>query len=145
MNSRDLAIYTDGGSRGNPGFAACAFVALEGEKTVYSESKFLGKTTNNIAEYNGVLIALEWLVNDFLLSNEVLTVTFFLDSELVVKQINGLYKVKDQNIKMLFSQITSLINKTNKKIIFKNIPREKNKKADMLVNKRLDLSLGYLS
>jgi len=139
MDSDHLIIHTDGGSRGNPGPAACAFVAFVNNEIVFKGSKHLGKATNNVAEYQGVVLGLEWLTPEV---GQTLTVpnsvTFVLDSELVVKQINGLYKVKDENLQKLFTEVKNLINKTGKKIIFKNVPREQNKDADLLVNQELD-------
>lgn len=138
MKNDGIIIHTDGGSRGNPGPAACAFVAeLEG-KEVFSKAKYLGKQTNNYAEYSGVILALNWLVSQLPGTYSLLPITFFLDSELVVKQINAIYKVKDENLKKLFFEVLDLIKKINKKIIFKNVPREKNKIADQLVNEELD-------
>lgn len=137
MEERGLIIHTDGGARGNPGPGACAFVIENGGKTIFKSSRFLGKTTNNVAEYQGVISALDWLSeNDGNLAEK--DATFFLDSELIVRQLNGVYKVKDPKLQDLFFQIKSLITKTKIRVTFKNIPREKNKVADFLVNKSLD-------
>jgi ribonuclease HI len=137
MQEGEAVVHTDGGSRGNPGPAACAFIIECGGKIIHKESKYLGKATNNIAEYKGVLLALQWikLHERFFLRG---VITFFLDSELIVKQLNGLYRVKDEKLRELFYQTTSLFKKGNLKIIFKNIPRSKNKIADFLVNEELD-------
>lgn len=132
---KDLIIHTDGGSRGNPGPAASAFVVKEGEKEIFKDSKFLGRQTNNFAEYNGVLLALKWLEKDNRNNSQV---NFYLDSELVVKQINGVYKVKDETLRNLFFEALNLMNRLKKKFFFKSIPREKNKEADFLVNQELD-------
>ena len=131
MEKGELIIHTDGGSRGNPGPAACAFVVEQKGEVVFRASKYLGKATNNVAEYSGVIIALEWL-------NKESDAVFFLDSELVVKQLNGLYKVKDENLHKLFTQVKILIKQTGKKIIFKHVRREENKIADLLLNQELD-------
>ena len=131
MEKGELIIHTDGGSRGNPGPAACAFVVEQNGEVVFRASKYLGKATNNVAEYSGVIIALEWL-------NKESDAVFFLDSELVVKQLNGLYKVKDENLHKLFTQVKILIKQTGKKIIFKHVRREENKIADLLLNQELD-------
>jgi ribonuclease HI len=133
-----LVIYTDGGSRGNPGPSACAFVAEEKGKEVSKSSKYLGRQTNNYAEYQGVILALTWLNSEPAVSGRQSEITFLLDSELVVKQINAIYKVKDENLRNLFFEVLSLIKKYGGNIIFKNIPREKNKIADLLVNTELD-------
>jgi ribonuclease HI len=130
-----LVIHTDGGSRGNPGPAACAFVAEENGKEIFKSSKYLGETTNNFAEYKGVILALKWL-NENKIKNT--PVVFFLDSELVVKQINAVYKVKDENLRNLFFEVLSLIKKFGESFVFKHVPREKNLVADLLVNVELD-------
>src|SRR3989344_4328983 len=100
-------IYTEGGARGNPGFGAAAFVVLEDSKVIYKGSKFLGTVTNNEAEYTAVIIALEWLKKNLpkYFGREV---RFFLDSQLVVQQLNGFYKVKSDNLKSLITTIKIL-------------------------------------
>lgn len=132
-----MDIFSDGGARGNPGPAACAFVVLDCGRVVHKESKFLGKTTNNVAEYCGVIGALQWIAQ-FPIFNFQFPINFYMDSELIAKQINGTYKVKDKDLKRLFLEVTKLLGKIHGKIIFKNIPRAKNKLADFLVNKTLD-------
>lgn len=136
----ELTIHTDGGSRGNPGPSACAFVAEEGDKILFKENKFLGNQTNNYAEYQGVILALNWLGSQKLITNRYLLITFFLDSELIVRQLTGVYKVKDENLKKLHQEVTDIIAKTGMDIVFKNIPREQNKIADLLVNESLDIN-----
>jgi ribonuclease HI len=131
-----IKIFCDGGARGNPGPAAAAFVVETGGQEYYSQAFYLGKATNNIAEYAAVWEALSWLVAKKELANQ--EIFFVLDSELVVKQINGLYKVKNQNLKKYFSLIKILLEKFSGKISFQNVSREKNKKADFLVNEKLD-------
>ncbi len=140
MRDEGVIIHTDGGSRGNPGPAASAFVVEKDAKVIFEGSKYLGNVTNNFAEYTGVIIALEWLVSSGF-TNKNLMVTFLLDSELIVRQLNGQYKVKDENLQKLFAEVKSLINKIGVKIIFKNVPREQNKEADLLVNEELDRNL----
>lgn len=138
MQNESTIIHTDGGSRGNPGPAACSFVAEENGLEIFKSSKYLGSTTNNVAEYRGVILALEWLISKSSSTVGGSSATFFLDSELVVKQINGLYKVKDENLRNLFFEVLTLIKKFKGSINFKHIPREKNKIADLLVNQELD-------
>lgn len=131
------SIFSDGGARGNPGPAACAFVCVSvSGSVIHKASKYLGSATNNFAEYQGVILALNWMnLNKNLLENGII---FNLDSELVVNQINGKYKVKEETLKKLMLIIRNLLEKVETKIIFKNIPREKNKLADFLVNEELD-------
>lgn len=138
MQKGQIIIHTDGGSRGNPGPAACAFVVEQDDKEIYKAAKYLGKQTNNYAEYEGVILALAWLNSQSLVTNHQLLITFLLDSELVVKQINAVYRVKDENLRNLFFEVLLLIKKYDSKIVFKNVPREKNKVADLLVNMELD-------
>lgn len=130
---KKLQIYTDGGSRGNPGPAACGVVILdEDEKLVKLNAKYLGQMTNNQAEYEGVITALRMTA-----VMDVDEIDFFLDSDLMVKQLNGEYKVKSSNIKPLKSTIDKLL-KQFKKVTFSHVRREYNKAADKLVNIVLD-------
>jgi len=131
-----LVIYTDGGARGNPGPAAsAAIIQNEAGEIVSTAHLYLGKTTNNQAEYQGVIIALKEAKK--LGAKEL---NFFLDSELVVKQLIGEYRVKDSDLQKLFQEILSL-SVGFKKITYQHIPREKNKLADKLVNEILDKEL----
>ncbi len=126
-------IFTDGGARGNPGPAAVGVVVLiGGQKLVIGKS--IGKATNNIAEYSAVIEALRLVKENSFVSN----INFFLDSELVVKQLNGEYKVKDEKLKKLYFEIREFVFSYPKTVTFSHIPREKNKEADALVNKALD-------
>ena len=138
MDENEVIIHTDGGARGNPGPAACAFIAEVGGRIVGKESFFLGKSTNNYAEYQGVLLAMQWIASKSQISNLKSQIVFNLDSELVVKQLNGTYKVKNQNLRNLNDEVIGIIKENNLKIVFKNIPREENMVADFLVNKKLD-------
>jgi len=136
MINGEIKIHTDGGSRGNPGPSACGFVVEKEDIVLHKESKFLGKATNNYAEYSGVLLAMEWLKENS--GYSLKKVNFYLDSELIVRQINGVYKVKDENLKKLHAKILNIIFELKTEITFKNIPREQNKIADQLVNDSLD-------
>ncbi|MAH49472.1 hypothetical protein CMI37_26855 [Candidatus Pacearchaeota archaeon] len=125
-----MKVYTDGGSRGNPGNAACAFVAVSNEKIITQKSKFLGTKTNNEAEYLAVILALE---NIKLKQFEIIS-----DSELVIKQLTGEYKINKPHLALLHQKVRGLI--SNRKVRFSNIKRE-NKfitQADLLVNQVLD-------
>lgn len=140
MTKQIIKVFTDGGARGNPGPGAAAFLVTDNKKVIHSESKFLGKTTNNYAEYTGVLIALKWLNEHYRQSNDK-QINFYLDSELVVKQLSGKYKVKSDNLRLLITQIKDLERKLPSKVLYRHIPRSKNKLADHLVNKMLDEKL----
>ncbi|MFH1971478.1 MAG: ribonuclease HI family protein [Patescibacteria group bacterium] len=134
---QNLALYSDGGSRGNPGPAASAFVAEKNGKIVFNQSKFLGIKTNNVAEYFGVVMALKWL-KKYSGQNQINQVFFHLDSLLIVNQLSGLFKIKSENLKKHFLEIKQLEEKISCKVIYKHVYREKNKMADFLVNKCLD-------
>lgn len=128
-----LKIHCDGGARGNPGPGASAFVASVNGVVIANGSKFLPKTTNNFAEYTAVVLALEWLQN-----TDYNSAVFILDSELVARQLNGVYKVKNDELRKLYEKVKGLEEKSKKKITYKSVPREKNKIADTLVNKTID-------
>lgn len=132
---KNIIINTDGGARGNPGPAAIGVVISDEEGKIIKEfGRYLGVATNNQAEYKALIAALEEMKNmDF---GDV-SIECLLDSELVVRQLNGQYKVKNEGIAPLFLQVRNLQN-SFKSIIFKHIPREKNKRADFLVNESLN-------
>lgn len=138
----DLNIFCDGGSRGNPGPAACAFIAELKGKPIHNQSKFLGKTTNNVAEYNAVLLAVNWLVKNKS-KYSFSKIIFNLDSLLVVSQLKGKYKIKNENLRNLFFSIKKLEEEINIPVDYKHIYREKNKLADLLVNKNLDKNFTF--
>jgi len=133
----ELNLYCDGGARGNPGPAASAFVAIQKGKVIHKGSKYLGKTTNNVAEYGSVLLALTWLYENYKNYPDI-KITINLDSELVTKQMAGQYKVKNPNLKELYVQGKGIESKLSSKVIYNWTPREKNRLADFLVNKELD-------
>lgn len=133
---KKLVIYTDGGARGNPGPAAIGVVFPDKH---YGEQ--IGKATNNVAEYTAVVFALKkakaLLGGD---AAEKTDVEIRSDSELVVNQLNGAYKVKEEDLKMLFIDVWNL-KQEFKSVSFVHVPREKNKEADSLVNRALDTLL----
>lgn len=157
-----LNIYCDGGARGNPGPAASAFIVKDpGGKVLHQQGFYLGIATNNQAEYQAVIEAMKWLSSfqspptaqdakrSFELGGDLrggIEVNFYLDSELVVRQLTGIYRVKDQNLKIKKLEIDKLITREargtrNYKLKIKNfvhIPRSQNSAADLLVNKTLD-------
>ena len=134
MNS--IIVNTDGGSRGNPGPAAIGVVIKdETGKIVGSISRRINETTNNVAEYSAVIAALEWIKENL---NRETIIQFFIDSALVVNQLNGLFKIKNPDIRNLVLKVRILEQGIASKIIYNQIPREKNQEADLLVNKALD-------
>ncbi|MDO8570858.1 MAG: ribonuclease HI family protein [Candidatus Daviesbacteria bacterium] len=133
-----IIINTDGGSRGNPGPGACAFVISdEHGKQIAGEGKFLGVCTNNEAEYEAVILAFEWVVNN-LANNLPENIAFKADSKLVVEQLSGRFKVKNPRIAVLHGRVR-VLEKNMSEITYTYIPREENYQADNLVNQILDL------
>jgi len=132
MNNK-LTIYTDGGARGNPGPAGIgAVIYNDNKKILYEISEYIGETTNNQAEYRAVIVAFKKAKE---LKAEYLN--FYLDSELVVKQLKREYKVKNADLSPLFLEIYNL-SLNFKKISYTYIPREMNKIADKLANDAMD-------
>lgn len=126
-------LYTDGGARGNPGPAAGGVVLYNEQGEVFHKaSKYFGIGTNNQAEYKALLLGLN-LAKD----EGVQEISVYLDSELVVKQLVGLYKVKDTHLALLYAEI-KLLESYFKVITYTHVPRTQNKEADLLVNKELD-------
>ena len=135
MKSKKVFLYTDGGSRGNPGPAGIGVVILDSAKKRIKELyKYIGETTNNIAEYNALIHGLEEAAK--LNADEVV---INMDSELIAKQLNGEYRVKDSDIKPLFEKALGIL-KNFKAFEIKHIERSKNKEADKLVNKAINLA-----
>lgn len=148
----DLVIFCDGGSRGNPGKAAYGFVLYEvkqeftelNSKTIseyvsllepdLQKGEYLGICTNNVAEWQGLLSALQMVTDTYGLNCRV---KVFLDSELVVKQIKGVYKVKQPHLKPYFQQVSDLAKQLSLVEYF-HVYREYNKLADAIVNQVLD-------
>jgi len=130
-----ITINTDGGSRGNPGPAAVGVVITWNDTENEKDHKVIGVATNNQAEYQALLHACHLLKGKVKKGNEL---EFILDSELVVKQMRGEYKVKDKNLADLKKTIDKMLESFAVKITFTHVKREKNKEADKLVNKALD-------
>jgi ribonuclease HI len=135
-----IIIYIDGGSRGNPGPSAIGIVIEEsGKGKVKREySKFLGEATNNEAEYQEAIFALKKIKH--LIGgekSEKTEIEIKSDSELLVKQINGQYKIKEKNLIPFFIEIWNL-KQDFARVKFIQIPREENKRADLLVNRELN-------
>jgi len=138
MANIKFIIYTDGGARGNPGPAGIGVVIYDEGKAVVAEiSDFLGVATNNQAEYRAVIAALK-KAKELAGENAGATeLDFYLDSELVVKQLRHEYKVKNKDLAPLFLQIYNL-SLSFKKISYTHVRREFNQAADALANKAMD-------
>ena len=130
-----LLVYCDGGARGNPGPAAAAIVVEKDGKVIHKESKYLGRGTNNEAEYSGAILGLEWVSKN--LTNEG-RITFILDSQLVANQLSGKFKVKNENLRNRYFTAKTLEKNISAEINYESVSRERNKIADFLVNKELD-------
>ncbi len=142
-----LIVHTDGGSRGNPGPAAAAFIITDSTgKLINQSGSYLGITTNNQAEYRAVLQALTWIRQNLsslraTAGSVAISIDFYLDSELVCRQLSGQYKIKSKDLLPLALQIKNLqdsLNDLNIQTFFYSIPRGQNRAADRFVNQTLD-------
>jgi probable phosphoglycerate mutase len=139
-SSSEVVAHVDGGSRGNPGPAAYGVVmeTPAGER-ITAFAKFLGETTNNFAEYQGLLAALDYALDHHHLHLSVLT-----DSELVARQITGRYKVRSSDLKRLHDKAQAMIARL-KSFSIRHVPREHNRAADRLANQALDAAAEGLA
>jgi ribonuclease HI len=126
-------LMVDGAARGNPGEAGCGAVIRAADGTVVKElSRYLGRATNNVAEYEGLIMGLEAL-----LEMGAKRIRVQSDSQLLVRQLNGEYRVKDDKLKILFSKARNLLNRfASYRIV--HVYREANKIADRLANRGID-------
>ena len=128
-----ITAYFDGGARSNPGPAGYGVYIVDDQGAVLAELHgSLGNTTNNIAEYNGLIAALKWAVE-----RELNAITIKGDSLLIIEQMRGNYKVKNEGLKPLHMQARMLVMQIGN-VIFEHVPREKNKEADRLSNVGMD-------
>ena len=130
----DILIFTDGGSRGNPGPSASGYV-VNGK----SYGKYLGKTTNNVAEYAAIQFALETALAEYGSRAKQASVEVRMDSQLAQRQLIGRYKMKNAGLRPIFEKIQQLC-LSFAAVKFVHIPREENSAADAAVNKVLDES-----
>jgi len=132
-----LIAFTDGASRSNPGEAGIGIVIKDEQGELKATlKKYLGKTTNNIAEYTALLTLIEHVKNSETLSCSELVVNT--DSELMTRQMNGEYKVKDPDLKLLFQKVKLYLHEAPFKFSIHHIPRSQNKEADRLANEAID-------
>lgn len=125
-------IYCDGASRSNPGEASVGISILKDKEEIDTIKKRIGIATNNVAEYLGLIEALKYCVE-----KNIMEVDIYLDSLLVVQQVNLEYKVKSKKLQEYYNQALDLINKINN-ININHVRREFNKRADQLANQALD-------
>lgn len=129
-------IHTDGGARGNPGPAATGIIIEKDGKLIASFGTYLGITTNNVAEYKALIEGLNYLVMNEIENQD--DVICYLDSELVVKQLTGVYKIKNTTLLQLASLVKNHMSKWGRPVKFCHVTRDKNKEADAVVNNILD-------
>lgn len=138
MKELALIAYTDGGARGNPGPAGAGVVLYDatGKEEVATISEYIGEATNNVAEYTAVLMALQRAKE--LGASEV---HVRMDSELVQRQMTGVYRVKQPHLQTLFVRIYNLAQQF-RKVSYEHVRREKNKRADELANEAMDRGMN---
>lgn len=139
INMQKIKVYTDGGARGNPGPAGVGVVFCNTQGAVIKKyNHFIGQATNNQAEYQAVIFALKKTKQVFGKKKvKQMNVEFYLDSELVARQLQGKYKIKEKDLQPLFLQIWNL--KLDFGLVsFSEIPRNQNREADFLVNQAID-------
>jgi ribonuclease HI len=142
MTKEIVTVFADGAARGNPGPASCGVVLRFSHQT-YHLGFYLGETTNNVAEYQAVIAALTWL-HQFKFSEQIeirpVRIDLHLDSELVIRQLSGEYRVKANNLKQLHLKIKTLEMELEVPVVYIFVRREKNQLADRLANEVLDLA-----
>ena len=128
-----ITAYFDGGSRGNPGPAGYGAYIVDGDGTVVAElSGALGVATNNVAEYHGLIAALQWAAD-----HDITAVKVKGDSLLLIEQMRGNYKVKNEGLRPLYHRARMLVMQIGD-VSFEHVPREQNKDADRLSNVGMD-------
>ena len=134
-----ITVYTDGGARGNPGPAGIgAVVTDENGKVVHEVSQYIGEQTNNFAEYEALIVVLTELKKKFGDSLREMQLEVKMDSELVVRQLSGIYKVKEPTLKEQFAKVAKIRLEDAPNMTFNHVFREANAHADELVNKAID-------
>ena len=135
--NRPWRLHTDGAARGNPGPAGIGVVLVRPDGEVADElARYIGTATNNVAEYTALITGLERALQFGVFDLEV-----FSDSELMVRQLNGQYKVKNEGLKPLFARVQQLAGQF-RSIRYVHVPRERNRHADRLANEGIDRALG---
>ena len=133
----EVIVFTDGGSRGNPGPAGIGVVVMHGSEIIFEQGKTIGIATNNDAEYQAFLLSLEWLFKRKA-DHGITQVTWKLDSKLVVEQLNRKWKIKEPRIREYAQKCWQILTELSVSFKIQHVLREENKHADMLVNQALD-------
>lgn len=133
MEKKSYRLYSDGACRGNPGEGGVGAVITDAEENVIWEGKeYIGHCTNNIAEYKALILGLKGA-----LAHGYKKLDVYLDSELLARQINGSYRVKNENLKVLMQEVRSLLSSFDT-VHVKHVLRDKNVQADKLANLAID-------
>jgi ribonuclease HI len=134
-----IITYTDGGARGNPGpSAAGVYITKSNGEVVREVKQAIGNATNNFAEYYGVMLAFQTLKQIYGKQTKTLQFEIRLDSELVKKQLNNEYQIKEPGLVPMFIEIHNMRVSSFPNVILTHVPRAQNKEADRLVNEALD-------
>lgn len=132
-----IKVFTDGASKGNPGKSGIGIlIANDKNEELLTHSEYIGETTNNVAEYSAFIKSLE-LVKSLNQAGKIKKIEFFADSELLVKQLNGQYKVRDSKLNLLHAETKSILSGLNIIYTINYIPRTENKIADRLANEAI--------
>lgn len=133
MSEKKYKLFSDGACRGNPGIGGAGAVITDGdEKIIWEGKEYLGYCTNNIAEYKALILGLKGA-----LSNNYKNLDIYMDSELLAKQINGSYRVKNENLQILMKDVRNLL-ASFKSVEVRHVPRLHNSHADRLANLAID-------
>lgn len=136
----DYTLSTDGGARGNPGPAGAGATIQDAKGTTVREvSQYLGEVTNNQAEYEALILGLEALQELGARGKDILV---RMDSELIIQQMKGNYKVKNEGLKPLYQRSQALVSSLDDTVTFTHVLRHLNKRADALVNAAIDKATG---
>lgn len=135
---KKLMLYTDGGSRGNPGKAGCGVYITDDQGTPLKKGyRFLGEATNNVAEYTAMKIGIEKCIE-----MGATEICLHADSKLAIEQLSGNYKIKNAGLKEIFDEIQNILSNWKGRISYTHIPREENTEADRLSNVAMDRGSG---
>ena len=137
--NKTLIIHTDGGARGNPGPAGIGVTIQDDSGAMLGQYQdYIGQATNNVAEYRALILALN---KASAIGSQPSALKILMDSELIVRQMRGQYKIKEPTLKLLAQEVLNLCKKFSA-VEFQHVPREQNKLADRLVNQAIDKALG---
>ncbi len=137
----NVKVFTDGGSRGNPGESAIGVYIENEEGKLVGIGRRIGIQTNNVAEYSAIIEAFIWLIDNKSKIGEDAQIDFYMDSQLAYSQLSGLYKVKNDKIREMIFEIRQKESDLGVDVKYQHVRREHNKKADYLVNLALDYKI----